>query len=296
MPDCIKCIGLLRFPQPSNPQILLSLKSIGDLRVLWVLSSPKEVLVVEVSSPKTSLDNYVSIFGGARMFALNRCTRLIACVAAFGMVASPVLGASPMVKKAGQASSTTFDVKTINGQLTGQVMTAAGTPEGGVQVSLLSAKSLAGKTVTDKQGRFALPVDASGAYRVAVGKRSFDVRAWQPEAAPPSAKDGLLCVTKQVVRGQCGGCGAVGPCGCGAPMAAPSCGVSAPCGPCGGMGGFGGGMGGGGIGSILRNPAVIGLGVAAAIALPIALDDDDDDDGVANNGGTGAGGSGEPAS
>lgn len=204
-----------------------------------------------------------------------------------------------MVTKAGQASSTTFDVKTVNGQLLGQVMTAAGTPEVGVQVSLLSAKTMAGKTITDKQGRFSVPVNASGAYRVAVGSRSFDVRAWQPEVAPPSAKSGLLCVTKQVVRGQCGGCGAVGPCGCGA-AAVPSCGVGAPCGPCGGMGGFGsglgGGFGGGGIGSILRNPAVIGLGVAAAIALPIALDDDDDDDGVANNGDAGTGGSGEPAS
>ena len=58
-------------------------------------------------------------------------------------------------------------------------------------------------------------------------------------------------------------------------------------------------MRGGGLMSILTNPVVIGLGVATAIALPIALDDDDDDDnnGFANNGGVDDdGGAGEPTS
>lgn len=243
------------------------------------------------------------------MFALNRWARMLTCVAAFGMVASPVLGATPIATTttAKKTQSNVFDVKLAQGQLIGQVMKATGTPEAGAMVSLSSRKDVLGNAKTDKLGRFALPIAKSGVYQVVVADRAFTIRAWQPEVAPPNAKTGLLCVTQDIVRGQCGGCGSLGACAPGCGMAAPSCGLAgpscgiagpscgAPCGPaCGPCGGGGCGLGGGGLMSILTNPVVIGLGVAAAIAIPIALDDDDDDDN--NGGGAGAGGAGEPAS
>lgn len=223
------------------------------------------------------------------MFAFNRWARLLTCVAAFGMVASPVLGAAPSATQTKQP--TVFDVKMTNGKLIGQVLKSTGTPEAGADVRLISKTSTVGIAKTDELGRFMLPTEKSGVYQVAVADRSFTIRAWQPQAAPPNAKTGLLCVTQDTVRGQCGGCGSMGACAPGCGMAAPSCGAAGPsCGaPC-GPGGCG--AGGGGLMSILTNPVVIGLGVAAAIAIPIALDDDDDD----NGGGTGAGGAGEPAS
>jgi len=255
------------------------------------------------------------------MFAMNRYARFLTCVAMFGMVAAPVLGAAPIEVKTKQTQApTVFDIQTSQGHLIGQVVKSTGTPEVGADVTLMSSKQVLGKTKTNERGQFAIPVAKSGVYQVAVGERSFVVRAWQPKAAPPQAKTSLLCVSQDVVRGQCGGCGSLGPCGCGAPapmiagpacgapgpscgLAGPSCGLAGPtCGApgptCGSPGLCGLGGGGGGIGSLLTNPLVIGLGVAAAIAIPLALDDDDDDGGSANNngGGAGAGGAGEPAS
>ena len=224
------------------------------------------------------------------MFAVNRCARLLAFVAAIGMVASPVFGAAPIAKNQNSVSAvrpTVFDVKLSGNKVLGQVVTTSGKPSASSAVTLVSKREAVGKVATDQLGRFQLPVQKPGVYHVAVGERSFTIRAWNPAVAPPAAKDSLLCVMQEAtVRGQCGGCGSYGACPptCGA---AAACGPAA-CGPCGlGGGGFGGG---GGLMSLLSNPVVIGLGVAAAIALPIALDDDDDD-----NGGT-AGGSGEPAS
>lgn len=230
------------------------------------------------------------------MFAKNRCARFFACVAAAGMLASPVWAASP-AKAQKQNQSMVFDVKLGDGALLGQVVSATGKPESNSEVTLVSKTDAVGTANTDQLGRFRIPVERPGVYRVTVSDRAFTIRAWNNDVAPPAAKDGLLCVTTQdTVRGQygaCGGCGGMGQCspGCGVGAyggygGAPACGPPA-CGPC-GMGSFGGGK----VMSLLTNPVVIGLGVAAAIALPIALDDDDDD----NNGGNGTGGSGEPAS
>lgn len=246
------------------------------------------------------------------MFALNRCAQVLACIAALGMVASPVLGATPGIAPAAKTSASVFDVKTSQGHLFGQVVNPTGNAEVGVDVVITSERNIVGKTKTDQFGRFAVPLSKTGVYRVAVGQRSFDIRAWQPEVAPPAAKTGLMCVTQDVaqnvVRAQYESpadcpCAVSAPAPSYAPAAPYDCGVAA-CGPCGGgmVGGGGGMLGGGGmvggrggLTAMLRNPLVVGLGVAAAIALPIALDDDDDDDSGSTATG-GAGGSGEPAS
>lgn len=241
------------------------------------------------------------------MFAKNRCAQVLTCIAALGMAVSPVLGATPNITQTqAQTTASVFDVKTSQGHLFGQVVNPTGKAEVGVDVSLTSQNKVVGKTKTDQFGRFAVPLNTTGVYRVAIGQRAFDIRAWQPEVAPPTAKTGLMCVTQDVVRAQYGDCGPcnsaiAAPAPAYEPMAAAPC--PAPCGPtgcgpCGGgmLGGGGGMLGGGmggGLGGILRNPLVVGLGVAAAIAIPIALDDDDDE---STSGNGGAGGSGEPAS
>ncbi len=215
------------------------------------------------------------------MYALNRCARFLACLAVVGMITAPVCAAAPRTKKPNQPK--VFDVKLTGREVLGQVVNSAGKPAGDSDVIFVSGRKTVGLVKTDGAGRFRLPLEKPGVYRVAVADRAVTIRAWRAEVAPPAAKDSLLCVIQDTVRGQCGGCGSVDACGCGPAACAP-----AACGPCGGgFAGFGGG--GTGLMSVLSNPAVIGLGVAAAIALPIALDDDDDDD-------AGSGGAGEPTS
>lgn len=212
----------------------------------------------------------IQTLGGMRMLTFMRYGRCLSCVAAFAMVATPLMAAE--ASNDGKAEQV-FDV-TISktGTLVGQVLNASGQPQANADVAAVSKTQVVSKTKTNARGVFQLPVTSAGVYRVALADRAFTVRAWQADLAPPAAKDALLCVTQEpTVRGQCGGCGAMGPCGCG-PACPPAC----------GPGGYGGH--GGKLASILTNPVVIGLGVATAIALPIALDDDDDDDNGGNNG------------
>ena len=165
------------------------------------------------------------------------------------MAISPVLGASPTVTQTQTKAASVFDVKTSQGHLFGQVVNPTGKPEVGVDVALSSQNKVVGKTKTDQFGRFAMPLNTTGVYRVAVGQRSFDIRAWQPEVAPPAAKTGLMCVTQDVVRAQ-------EACGCEVPQPVYAAPMAAPCAPCGptGCGPCGGGMLGGG--------GMFGVGVA----------------------------------
>ena len=178
------------------------------------------------------------------MFATYRYARVLACVAAFGMLISPLLGAQPVGKP---AISGVFNVKLAEGgKLIGQVVNAAGNPQAGVRVIVASKKTASvAETRTDELGRFSLVLPESGVYRVAVSDRLFTIRAWEAELAPPTSRMGLLCVTDDVVRGKFNRQSRLAD--------------SHPH-----------------LVSLLTNPVVIGLGVASAIALPIALDDNDD--------------------
>ena len=82
-----------------------------------------------------------------------------------------------------------------------------------------------------------------------------NVRLWAANTAPPSAVAGFTHVDGAVQRGQCTVDSCTGTCGgtCGA--------CKGKCGPLG----------------LLMNPWVIGAAVAAAIAIPLAVNDDDDD-------------------
>lgn len=197
------------------------------------------------------------------MNTINCYGRMLACMAAIGMLTSPLLGASPVLGSK-QAKPAIFDIRLSNGALSGQVVNSAGKPEQHKDVVLLSKLAPVSKVSTDEAGRFAIPVTKQGAYRVVIADRAFSVRVWAPEAAPPASRDSLLCVVQDTLRGQCG-CGSMGDCASGAPCACDSPACPAPCQSSHGK-----------VKAILCNPAIIGLGVAAAIALPIALDDDDD--------------------
>ncbi len=198
------------------------------------------------------------------MNTINCYGRMLACMAAIGMLASPLLGASP-VPVSKQAKPAIFDIRLADGALVGQVVNSAGKPEQHKNVVLLSKLSPVSKSMTDEAGRFKIPVSKQGAYRVMIADRAFSVRAWSPEAAPPASRDSLLCVVQDTLRGQCD-CGSMGDCAAGMPCDcdSPAC-CPAPCQTSHSK-----------VKAILCNPAIIGLGVAAAIALPIALDDDDD--------------------
>lgn len=184
--------------------------------------------------------------------------------------------------------------------LSGQLVNSQGLRLANAPVVIQSKTQETLRTVTDGEGRFQVTNLRGGVYQVAAGGTSGVYRLWSAAVAPPSATKGLLLVdTQATVRGQCasGACGgdvggyagdygapvSYGGDACGAPVAyEDTCGGGCG-GGCGGAcgGGFGGGAGGflggggGGILGLLSNPWVIGAGVAAAIAIPLALDDDD---------------------
>jgi hypothetical protein len=92
-------------------------------------------------------------------------------------------------------------------------------------------------TQTGVDGRFAIAGVKAGVYEVATSQGVTVCRLWAPRTAPPAAQsDALVVHGGSVVRGAQGGGGVIG---------------------------------------FLSNPWVLGGIVAAAIAIPLALDDDD---------------------
>jgi len=135
------------------------------------------------------------------------------------------------------------------GVLLGQVVTPEHVAVANTTVSLRSqaGEAVAGKT--DKNGYFAFRGLRSGVYRVAAAKGQRDVRVWSPSLAPPVAESGIMIVAgTDALRAQCGPSGA--------------CGTGGPCGPCGG---------GGGLMGFLTSPLGLGLIVATAVAVPVAI-------------------------
>jgi hypothetical protein len=138
-----------------------------------------------------------------------------------------------------------------SGVLQGQVLDTQGTPQAGMQVALTQQGKPVAMTQTSQDGRFQMAELKAGVYEIQTPMGVNVCRLWAPQTAPPSAQDGVLVVAgDDVVRGG-------GACGKGA----------------GGKGGILGGGGGGALG-FLANPWVLGGLVAAAIAIPLAIDDD----------------------
>ena len=121
-----------------------------------------------------------------------------------------------------------------DGSLRGQVLTAEGQAVAGTEVVLTKTGQAPVAVKTAKDGKFEFNGVAPGIYQLASQGRGGTVRVWNSEIAPPKAHDGALIVTGDVARGQ-----------------------------------FFGGEGG-----IFSNPLCLTLIVAAAIAIPLALNDD----------------------
>ena len=194
---------------------------------------------------------------------------------------------------------------TAAGRLTGQIVDQQGNGLAGVQIQLLKQGEPAGQSMTATNGSFAIDNLTGGTFQMIAGNAVSTYRAWTATTAPPAATSGVLLVLPasvvrgqqpaytadtygqlpqpapqgQVVQGQvmqgqpAQGAVMQGQVVAGQPMY-PAGGevvygepvYGAPPAPVAGGGRYG----------FLTNPFVIGGIVAAAIAIPLALDDDDD--------------------
>jgi hypothetical protein len=129
------------------------------------------------------------------------------------------------------------------GLLVGQVVDQQGAAQAGKVVSIQYANHEVVRTTTDANGMFAARGLRGGQYQVLTDDGVSVYRLWAPNTAPPAARPAALLVSgDQAVRGQWGN-------------------------------------GGGVLGWMKAHPYLTAGGIAAAIAIPLALADDDDDNG-----------------
>ena len=124
------------------------------------------------------------------------------------------------------------------GMLRGQLVDPNGQSLGLTEVKLVQNNRIVAATHTDAQGTFQLDGLRGGVYQVHTDLPVGVFRLWAPQTAPPAAQASVLVIDgNQTIRGQ-------------KPLR-------------------------GRLISWLTNPWVIAIGVAAAIAIPLALDDED---------------------
>jgi hypothetical protein len=124
-----------------------------------------------------------------------------------------------------------------NSTFSGQVVDSQGLPQAGTDVTVWQSDTKVAAAKTDADGRFAIAGLRSGVHQVAAGQAVNVYRFWAPKTAPPAAGNEVLIVGDQPVT----------------------------------RGNFGGGFV-----RFFTNPWVLAGIVAAAIAIPIALNNDDD--------------------
>lgn len=174
--------------------------------------------------------------------------RVAAALACVGMLVQPALAGSPVALPA------VADIAlTDGGLMTGKVVNAQGAPIAKTSVSLQQAGQEIATAVTNEEGAFAVQGLRGGLYQVVSNGGVVSYRLWAPNTAPPAANQSALIVTGQeILNGQyCG------------PNSCPP--------------GQGGGNGGGIMGWVREHPLLVAGGIAAAIAIPLAVADDDDD-------------------
>ncbi|MAT71710.1 MAG: hypothetical protein CMJ58_19560 [Planctomycetaceae bacterium] len=135
------------------------------------------------------------------------------------------------------------------GTLVGQLVDAQGAPLAGAPVSIQSGGREIVRATTDAQGQFSITGLKGGMLEIAAPGHYQSYRCWAPRTAPPAANSGVLMVANgDLLRGQYGACPTPG------------------CSP----GPFGTAMG-----WVAQHPLITAGVVAAAIAIPLAIDDDD---------------------
>lgn len=198
----------------------------------------------------------------------KRFRGVVVALSCVGMIVPSAAVAEPIVASARQAQAPRDVELHEGGVLLGQMLNAQGVATAGATVVLQTAGKEVARVLTDKDGRFRVAGLKGGVHLVATAGQQGVYRLWAPRTAPPAAQRGLMLVSStDVVRGQCG---------CGTPV----CGSAVcECSHTTGGGGYGrGGYGrSGGPGDWISNHPMLTAGaIAAAIAVPLAVNDNDD--------------------
>ncbi|MEM7312502.1 MAG: carboxypeptidase-like regulatory domain-containing protein [Planctomycetota bacterium] len=186
-------------------------------------------------------------------FSMKMAITWIACLGLLSPTA--VFGQAPQSSN----SVTVRDIALAKGNvLTGQVVDSQGNRLVNQPVTIQRDGTQALQLTTDAVGQFRATGLPGGVYTVSSAGNRGVYRMWSNQTAPPVAAKGLLMVGNDaVVRGQCfNGCGPTGGCD-----------------PC--MAGQSYGTAGQGLLGLLANPWFVTAAVAAAVAIPLAIDDDD---------------------
>ena len=175
---------------------------------------------------------------------LRRCAVTLSILSL--LTAQTVQATGPVLERTISPQSAAATIADIalqqDGILQGQLLAADGVPQAGVAVALRKDGRPVAASATNDAGLFVMSGVEAGMYELHTPAGRNIYRVWAPATAPPSAQEGILLVSgQQVVRGQFG---------------TPNPWMQ-------------------GLGSTLANPWILGLIVAAAIAIPLAIDDDD---------------------
>jgi len=138
-----------------------------------------------------------------RLRSLRIAALSLACV---GMILPhpETLAAGP--KKATIVPAVTDVALTANGTVAGQLLNAEGVVLDGAVVSIRKGGKEVARTVTNKNGVFAVKSLKSGQYQVVAGKTQGTFRFWSAKTAPPAASKIVKLVQgKGAVRAQFGG-------------------------------------------------------------------------------------------
>lgn len=170
---------------------------------------------------------------------MNRLRASLAVLALVGMVL-PRWGFAS--ETTAPAAAPAFDIIDVtlheDGTLRGQVLDSQGAAVATAVVAVVHQGKVVATTQTDSAGRYAATGLRTGVYQIVTDKGITVCRVWTPATAPPSSQaEALIVDGDQVIRGS---------------------------------------LGGRSLGSMLSNPWVLGAIVAAAIAIPLALDDKKD--------------------
>jgi hypothetical protein len=189
------------------------------------------------------------------------------------MLPSAALGTPPALAFPSQPTRSVSDIALDEtGALNGRVVDAQGRGIANIPLQIGRDGQVVASTVTGSRGQFTARQLVGGVYDISTPNGQATYRIWPANAAPPIAARSIQITDGQIIRGQCRQCKcADGDC-------------AGSCGGCTGSAGWGfssrGGCGFAGCDSCCKSgmvgkPWLIAAGIAAAIAIPLALDDDD---------------------
>lgn len=192
------------------------------------------------------------------MITFQRVQSILTAIACVGMLTPTSALYAEQTAKPTQSKIADVALGT-GGLLAGTVVKADGSPVPGAHIVLRSKERTLVDTTTADDGSFRIHALRGGVYDMNANGNVSVMRLWAPQTAPPSsAKTVTLIAGEEIVRGQSctnGSCTAPGGCDCNECV---------------------GGAYGSAPWAFLMNPMVIGAVVAAAVAIPLALDDDGD--------------------